>query len=72
MQRCSYSNRSKVLELFADILDYPAPGLADKAAECAALVGGVQPQAATLLGSLPRLRRGASGGQAAGSLQRFF
>ena len=44
------ANRSKVLELFADILDYPAPGLADKAAECATLVGRVQPQAAKLLG----------------------
>ncbi|MBU6463686.1 MAG: nitrate reductase [Bradyrhizobium sp.] len=56
MSRFSYradvlsANRSKVLELFADMLDYPAPGLADKAAECGALVGRVQPQAATLLG----------------------
>ena len=56
MSRFSYrayvlsANRAKVLELFADILDYPAPGLADKAAECAALVGRVQPQAANLLG----------------------
>src|SRR5689334_13970624 len=55
MSRLSYradvlsANRTKVLELFADILDYPAPGLADKAAECAALVGRVQPQAAKLL-----------------------
>jgi len=55
MSRFSYradvlsANRTKVLELFADILDYPAPGLADKAAECAALVGRVQPQAAKLL-----------------------
>ncbi|OJV02526.1 nitrate reductase molybdenum cofactor assembly chaperone [Nitrobacter sp. 62-23] len=46
-----YSNRSKVLDLFADILDYPAPGLEGKASECAALVRGVQPQAAALLES---------------------
>ncbi|WP_438279129.1 nitrate reductase molybdenum cofactor assembly chaperone [Nitrobacter sp.] len=46
-----YSNRSKVLDLFADILDYPAPGLDRKASECAALVRGVQPQAAALLES---------------------
>jgi len=44
-----YSNRAKVLGLFADILDYPAPGLARKTAECAALIGAVQPQAAALL-----------------------
>lgn len=46
-----YSNRSKVLDLFADILDYPASGLEGKASECAALVRGVQPQAAALLES---------------------
>ena len=46
-----YTQRAKLLGLFADILDYPAPGLARKAAECAALVGGVQPQAAKLLQS---------------------
>lgn len=46
-----YSNRPKVLGLFADILDYPAPGLADKTAECVALVGAAQPQAAILLKS---------------------
>jgi nitrate reductase delta subunit len=39
------------LDLFADILDYPAPGLDRKASECAALVRGVQPQAAALLES---------------------
>lgn len=44
-----YANRTKVLALFADILDYPAPGLARKAEECAALIGSVQPQAAKLL-----------------------
>jgi nitrate reductase molybdenum cofactor assembly chaperone NarJ/NarW len=46
-----YTQRPKLLGLFADILDYPAPGLARKAAECAAVVGGVQPQAAKLLQS---------------------
>jgi nitrate reductase delta subunit len=46
-----YSNRSKVLELFADILDYPVPDLDRKASECAALVRAVQPQAAALLES---------------------
>jgi nitrate reductase delta subunit len=46
-----YANRSKVLDLFADILDYPAVGLDRKASECAALIRGVQPQAAALLES---------------------
>jgi nitrate reductase molybdenum cofactor assembly chaperone NarJ/NarW len=45
------SNRPEVLELFADILDYPADGLAQKAAECAALIGPAQPEAAALLES---------------------
>jgi nitrate reductase molybdenum cofactor assembly chaperone NarJ/NarW len=44
-----YSRRAKVLGLFADILDYPAPGLAEKTAECAALIGAAQPKAAALL-----------------------
>ena len=43
------SNRHEVLRLFADILDYPAPGLTEKAAECAALIGSAQPEAAALL-----------------------
>ena len=46
-----YSNRAKILGLFADILDYPAEGVAGKAAECGALLRGVQPQAAALLES---------------------
>lgn len=46
-----YSHRGKVLGLFADILEYPAPGLARKTAECAALVGPAQPQAGKLLES---------------------
>jgi nitrate reductase delta subunit len=45
------SNRPEVLGLFADILDYPAPGLAQKAAECAALIGAAQPEAGALLES---------------------
>ena len=45
------SNRSEVLGLFADILDYPAAGLAQKAAECAALIGAAQPEAGALLES---------------------
>ena len=46
-----FSRRAQVLGLFADILDYPAPGLAHKAAECAALIGAAQPEAAALLES---------------------
>jgi nitrate reductase delta subunit len=48
------SRRAQVLGLFADILDYPAPGLASKAAECATLVGVAQPEAAALLQSFRR------------------
>jgi nitrate reductase delta subunit len=48
------SRRAQVLGLFADILDYPAPGLAGKAAECATLVGVAQPEAAALLQSFGR------------------
>ena len=46
-----FSRRAAVLALFADILDYPDPGLARKAAECAALIGAAQPEAAALLES---------------------
>jgi nitrate reductase delta subunit len=46
-----FSRRAQVLGLFADILDYPAPGLAGKAAECAALIGAAQPEAVALLES---------------------
>jgi nitrate reductase delta subunit len=49
-----FSRRARVLGLFADILDYPAPGLAQKTAECAALIGGAQPEAAALLESFRR------------------
>ena len=46
-----FSRRAQILGLFADIVDYPAPGLAGKAAECAALIGAAQPEAAALLES---------------------
>lgn len=46
-----YSNRAKVLGLFADILDYPVLGLGQKASECGTLIRSVQPQAAALLES---------------------
>ncbi len=49
--RRSFFAPRTVLGLFADILDYPAPGLAGKAAECAALIGAAQPEAAALLES---------------------
>jgi nitrate reductase delta subunit len=49
-----FSRRARVLGLFADILDYPDPGLAQKAAECASLIGGAQPEAAALLESFHR------------------
>lgn len=41
--------QQRIIGLFADILDYPAPGLASKTAECAALIGMVAPEAVTLL-----------------------
>lgn len=49
-----FSRRTQVLGLFADILDYPAPGLAGKAAECAALISAAQPEAVALLESFRR------------------
>ena len=63
-----YSNRAKVLGLFADILDYPAPGLASKTAECVALIGAVQPQAAALLESF----RGFAEENSLGRLQEVY
>src|SRR5579863_10751300 len=63
-----YSHRAKVLELFADILDYPAPGLARKTAECAALIRAAQPQAATLLESF----RGFAEENSLGKLQEVY
>ena len=47
-----YTHRAQALGLFADILDYPAPGLAGKTAECAALIRGTHPKAAALLEGL--------------------
>ena len=49
-----FSRRAQLLGLFADILDYPAPGLANKAAECAVLISAAQPEAAALLESFRR------------------
>ncbi|MEH6952353.1 nitrate reductase [Nitrobacter sp. NHB1] len=63
-----YSNRSKVLELFADLLDYPELGLERKASECGALVRGVQPQAAALLESF----RSFAGETTVGKLQEVY
>ncbi|MCC7079032.1 MAG: hypothetical protein IT530_00040 [Burkholderiales bacterium] len=39
----------RIMGLFADILDYPAAGLAGKAGECAALLGAAAPDAVALL-----------------------
>jgi nitrate reductase delta subunit len=63
-----YSHRAKVLGLFADILDYPAPGLARKTAECAALIGAVQRQAAVLLEAF----RGFAEENSLGKLQEVY
>jgi nitrate reductase delta subunit len=67
-----YSNRSKVLGLFADILDYPVPGLERKADECAALVGAVQPQAAALLKSFRNFTEETSVGKLQEVYSGFF
>lgn len=45
---CRDPHCAQILGLFADILDYPTPGLADKAAECGALVGRSPPAAEML------------------------
>ena len=39
----------RILAAFADLLDYPRPGIAERAAECRALVAGETPRAARLL-----------------------
>jgi nitrate reductase molybdenum cofactor assembly chaperone NarJ/NarW len=49
-----FSRRAQLLGLFADILDYPAPGLAEKAGECAALIGAAQPEAVALVENFRR------------------
>jgi nitrate reductase delta subunit len=63
-----FARRAQVLGLFADILDYPAPGLANKAAECAALIGAAQPEAAALLESF----HGFAGETSLGKLQEVY
>ena len=66
------SRRAKLLGLFADILDYPAPGLAGKAAECAALVGAAQPEAAALLETFRRFAEDNSVGKLQEIYSGFF
>ena len=63
-----FSRRAQILGLFADILDYPAPGLAGKAAECAALIGAAQPEAVALLESF----RGFAEENLLGKLQEIY
>lgn len=63
-----FSKRAEVLGLFADILDYPAPGLARKAGACAALVGAAQSEAAALLESF----RGFAEENSLGKLQEVY
>src|SRR4029077_5931703 len=63
-----FSRRAAVLGLFADILDYPAPGLARKAAECASLIGAAQPEAAAMLDRF----RGFAEETPLGKLQEFY
>jgi nitrate reductase molybdenum cofactor assembly chaperone NarJ/NarW len=63
-----FARRAQILGLFADILDYPAPGLARKAAECAALIGAAQPGAVALLESF----RGFAEENSLGKLQEIY
>src|SRR5262249_40424193 len=67
-----FSKRAQVLGLFADILDYPAPGLARKAAECAALIGAAQPEAAVLLENFCRFAEEKSVGKLQEVYSGFF
>ena len=67
-----FSRRAQILGLFADILDYPAPGLARKAAECAALIGAAQPEAAALLESFRRFAEETSLGKLQEVYSGFF
>jgi nitrate reductase delta subunit len=67
-----FSRRAKLLGLFADILDYPAPGLAAKAAECAALIGTAQPEAVALLESFRRYAEANSLGKLQEVYSGFF
>src|SRR5437764_2878870 len=67
-----FSRRAQILGLFADILDYPAPGLANKAAECAVLIGAAQPEAAALLESFRRFAEETSLGKLQEVYSGFF
>jgi len=67
-----FSRRAQILGLFADIVDYPAPGLAGKAAECAALIGAAQPEAVALLESFGRFAEQKSLGKLQEVYSGFF
>jgi nitrate reductase molybdenum cofactor assembly chaperone NarJ/NarW len=67
-----FSRRAKLLGLFADILDYPAPGLPGKAAECVALIGAAQPEAVVLLESFRRFAEETSVGKLQEVYSGFF
>ena len=67
-----FARRAQILGLFADILDYPAPGLANKAAECAALIGAAQPEAGALLESFCRFAEETSLGKLQEVYSGFF
>jgi nitrate reductase delta subunit len=67
-----FSRRVRLLELFADILDYPAAGLSEKAAECAVLIGTAQPEAVALLESFRRFAEETSLGKLQEVYSAFF
>ena len=61
MERCRVD--PKALELFGELLDYPTPGLAETAAQCAQLLGPVSEKAAALLRAFERAVRRMSPGR---------
>jgi nitrate reductase molybdenum cofactor assembly chaperone NarJ/NarW len=67
-----FSRRAQLMALFADILDYPAPGLAEKAAECAALIGAAHSEAVALLESFRRFAEETSLGRLQEVYSGFF
>lgn len=64
--------QARILELFADILDYPAPGLAEKATECEALLRARAPAAASLLVGFRRFAEATPLGHAEEIYSGFF
>ncbi len=60
--------RERLIELFADILDYPTAGIADKAAECEALLGTAAPTATALMAGF----RDFAGGTPLGKLEEIY